>query len=537
MDPAESAGLRHLFFSFGGLFLLDFDASHKLINTTEGGDRFVTDNYKSGFRYQQTVSSGLGWEIPFHVTLPVGVSIGLDLLAGTNASFDRYAKSPEAARRMGEPSLPVRASDLKSWTVGDNVMYLARGGVGFAAGVGIPPLVGAAAFYFMEGDWFVYVEKTDATHAYVKVTNTKATSAGALASAAIVGISVAKFAQVDRTFSFVYDLNNYQARHAYEDALHGSLSPSQRIADNKLGGVERVFSAIDNSYGTMGSWYFGLPLFSTVGGKSGDVFNTEKFVNHKDGSRSLVHTGIFIDHEYTAGWLSKHKRHINDFFATAYTRTDDKGVSTQGYSGQYLWAFESDRVSADKLREELDELAAKTGLASVRSIRTPSDGRMGYLNIKFTAELSQQAVDALMAWATRAPQSLVSALSNNSSAAVESYFSGAVADAASVCADGSDEKALADLVACKAQLVEKTRAANNSMIEELRAMARAKGTNQKEFALHFGRFGKGMATNQFTFRSLLQLTRGAPPKITLTMEGERISRFKKVISASSFAIQ
>src|SRR5262249_5101147 len=160
-----------------------------------------------------------------------------------------------------------------------------------------------------------------------------------------------------------------------------------------------------------------------------------------------------------------------------------KGVSFQGYAGQYFWAYESDHVSADQLKHELDELSAKTGLKAVRSFRMPTDGHLGYLNIKFSAELSQQATDALMAWATVSPLTLAGTLGDAGVAAVESYFSSRMVDPDHLCvvkAGEAPQKTL-DPATCKAQLVLKTKAANSEMVRELRAMAQAKNKDLKEF--------------------------------------------------------
>ena len=532
-DPSESAGLRHLFSAYGGIFLLDFDKSQKLVNETPSGDRMVLDDYRDGFRLLQNVNEGLGVEVPINYAIPGGLTVGLDLLVGKNVSFDRYVRTREDVDQIGRPRIPTRAADLSSWTAGDNVLFLARGGVGFAFGIGLTPVAGAAAYYYAEGDWFLYIEKTANDHVYLKLTSTGLHSFGVLANSIIVGLGTDVFAEADKGFSFSYDLNNADARRAYEDALHGSLGPSDRMAAAGTGNVKRVLTTQSASLGAMRNWYFGIPLLDTIGGKTGQIYSYDNTYNHEDGSDSAVHSGIYVDQTYSAGWLSDHERHVNDFFGSAFTHHSGRGVESKGYLGQYFWAFESTHVSSRKVHEELARLAAKTGLVSAQSIDVPNEKHLGYLNIKFTAELSRQTTDALLDWARSSPAVMADLLTGTGQGGIEDYFQSG-ADPSALCnASGSD------LGACKTGLLSETRLASRQMVSALQAMAETRDRDPKAFARHFGEFGKEMATNQFTFKEVLALTHGAPMTLTLALEGERISLFKTVIAppTGSFALR
>ena len=437
-DPSDSAGLRHLFFSFGGLFLLDFDKSQKLINETSDGEHIVMDDYRSGFRLLQNVNAGLGVEVPLNYWVPGGVTVGLDLLAGKNASFDRFVQTRDEVAALGAPRIPKRAADLSVWSTGDNVLFLARGGIGFSAGMGFTPVAGAAAYYFAEGDWYLYIEKTENNHVYLKVTSTKVHSLGVLANSIIVGLGADLFKETDKGFSYSYDLNDANARLAYEDALHGSLGPSDRMAASSEGHVARVLTSKVASTGGMRNWYFGIPLLDVVGGRRGKVYSFDNTYNHEDGSRSMVTSGIYVDHKYSAGWLSDHAVYINDFFGNYVTHVSTSGETSTGYQGEYFWAFESSKTSAREVRKELASLAAKTGLRSILSIDLPKKKHLGYLNMKLSAELLQKATDALMDWASATPHAMVAMLTDSGQGRIENYFS-ANADTNRLCGNSGGD--------------------------------------------------------------------------------------------------
>ena len=529
-DPTEAAGLRHLFSQYGGIFLLDFDRSHKVINQSRNNDRLVVDDFQNGFRLLQNTNAGIGIEVPIHYGLPGGVSVGLDLLSGTNLSFDRYVKNRDELARMSAPRVPTRATDLSEWTVGDNALVLTRGGVGFAVGVGLSPVFGAGAYYFAEGDWYLYVEKTENNHAYLKITNTKIHLFGVLAHGIIAGIGASHFNETDQGFSFNYDLNDEEARLAYEDAVHGSLGPSDRLTELGTGKVVRILTSQSSSRGVMRRWYFGIPFFNTHGGSSGHIYGYSNTYFNQDGSNSIVNSGIYINHRYSAGWFSTHDRHFNDFYGSTFTNTAKTGEVTKGYAGQYLWAFESSSVSGAKLYNELGFLAAKTGIDAIRSIQVPQQRYLGYLNIKFSADVSQKTTESLMSWAHADTVTLSNVLKHSALENIENYFKGEKeeSDPDHLCRVNSSMS----LQDCKTQLMHVTSVASSQMATELRAMAETKDTDGNSFALHFGNFGAQMATNQFTFREVVGLTAAAPMTMTLAIEGERVSRFKKVFNAS-----
>ena len=520
-----SAGLRHLIFKFGGLFLLDYDRSEHLINQTDGGDSIVLDDYRNGFRLIQNETKALGIDIAFNFAIPTNVPVGLDLLAGTNVSFDRFAPTRDAASKMQKPRLPSRAPDLTDWSEGDNVLFLARGGVGFSVGADWNHVAGPAAYFFAEGDWYVYIEKYSPNHAYVKVTNSQILSLGVVGNSVVAGLGIEAFKEADQGFSFRYDLNDPTAAKAYEDAIRGNFEPSEKFADAGTF-VSRAATNQTAWLGLVRYWYFGVPFLASINGNTGQIHSRTSVLNHENGNRSTIYSGLYVDHLRTGGWLSKHAMSINNFIGSRYIEKGPNGQISSGYLGQYLWAWESSKGSYRKIHKHLAALVAKTGLESLLSINIPEENKLGYLNMQFQANLPQETVDLLMEWATGFQETGADLLMQSSQKGMETYFS-AGQDSLGIC-----EASVQDIGECKARMVRETRRATRKLMLQLKAMAVTKNTDFPAFVRHFGEFGKQMATNRFTFSQILELTQKAPLEMTFSMGGERISILRKVITRS-----
>ena len=511
----------------------DFDSDQELINQSSSGDHLVLDDFSSGFRLIRNYSFTVGNPPPWHFGIPTGTPIGIGIMAGKSISSDRFIKDRSEASRLPLLNVPWRATDFSKWATGDSMTFQASGGIGFSVGVSWGD-VAAGTYFFAQGQWLVYVEKTASNLAYVKITKTKIHSLGASVSGSLFDLNIELFRSADKAFSFQYDLTNQNAAFAFEDALHGNLVPTEKMATDAATShhVTRVATSQGAEIGFLRSWYFGLPLFWGVGGSNGKIYSIDHELMHSDQSTSHVEQGIYVDESGTSGIISNHQRRINDFIATHTQDSQADGSSTLSYSGQFTWGFQQGEVNDFRFSRALKRLMTQTGLGDRLTLEIPR-GQYGYLNILFEANLSQQTTDALMNQVLSNPNMIADSAQIMLKKRIETYFS----DKKDV--DGLCKKYLRDnenlsLSACVNRIKIDNSSSIKKMLVELREMSNFKNKNPKQFVLHFSEFGRLMISSPFTFETVLDMTQQTPVEMSLAIEGERVSQFLRDLSPAEF---
>src|SRR5262249_10682799 len=143
----------------------DFSSSRQIVNLTAArnswnpyGTDFLEDvssrlesleyrNYRNGFKVTDfsTLDIGLGTALTFYYANATGLSalfwaqVGILPLIGKEMKTVRYVRDMAAVMALRPArSVPMKASDLASWSRGDQLSYTSKGGIVFFAGVGAP---------------------------------------------------------------------------------------------------------------------------------------------------------------------------------------------------------------------------------------------------------------------------------------------------------------------------------------------------------------------------------------------------------------
>ena len=530
--PGHAAGFSELgprarerAFSISNIFAVSLDRQKHVVNQSDGGEELVMDDFSAGFRVISNTDAGIGQVGPMHFPIPRALGVGIDLELNKSVASDRYAATQEDANKMKKPVVPYDSSVLDSWHVGDNLTAMTQGGIGFSAG---PPDLGpinVGPYFWAEGDWVIYVEKTAEDHVYLKITKSKLRSFGVYAdTSGMMGIGAEKFKSTDNAFSFRYDLSSERGRFAFEDAMKGHLKPSEDISDKEAKGpVIRAEVTRNASLGYVRYWYLSL-FFWNHSATQGKVYATSDERNHEDGSSSHVEYAMWLNEATTGGIFSRHKQTTDDFYAEYYTHEARDGKVTHGYSGTFTWEIQRNKVGEKALQKFLDKLTDKTGLDDDLALKLPkTKNDYGYMDVMFEAYLGQDAVDELMDTVIRRGSAIELKLSGTAQALMNAYF--AKGDDEGLCPAGDQKPPADEIDDCKSRVNEASQTAVRKMVDELKMMAGLKESDQKEFVKHFAEFGRQMTANRFTFGAIMSATSAEPMDMNLSITGSRVSKF------------
>lgn len=530
-DPwIQSSEMKSSAFDIGSIFFLNFDLEKKIINQTHGGSDLILDDFRGGFRVIQNKSVSIGNPPIWNFIIPVGIPVGLNLNIDTQVTTDRFIQNKAELENLPRVSIPLRPKDLASWKTGDNLSFGADGGIGFSVGVGWG-VVGAGPYFFAQGSWYIYVEKTDTNSAYLKITNGNLHSLGAAAGSSFVSIGIEKFQQADTGFSFNYDLTDPKAILAYEDAIRGNIEPTEKLADApNATAVQRRATHKNAFMGFMRNWYFGLPLFWNSTAASGKVYVINQERLHADQTKSLVRYAVSVNESATNGIASNRKRTIRNFYAYHYSHAGLRGRNSHGYSGEFIWGHEQEKMSQKQFQKAFNKLLTELNLKTRLGMQIPNE-KFGYLNIQFETKLPEETTNALIAKASGSPEEVHALFKGSAQSEIEQYFMNGT-DPDGICIKSSRNTENESIPKCRARLIRESNEATQLAALELRLMESAKISDPESFVKHFAEFGKQLTENRFVFDGVLKLVKESPIEMSLSMEGERISILSKDVSRS-----
>ncbi len=520
---------------------VDADMSKVLINQAqivelaENKISFPADNPSLGFRQIQTDSVNLkagiygGWyqyNGSFAGSL-FGAGVTIMPVAGSSVTVNRFVANEKEAEHLPQVLIPAKYQALNSWRPHDSISYQNRGGIIFAVGAGFA-FTGLAGDFFAAGDWKTYVEKIDASHVYVKVTNIKITSMDIMVGNFVSYGMLSDFKKTDNMFSYIFDLSDPRGQVAYEAMVHGSIMEAQDLNAKNPTLAELILTEDGGTSGIEKKFYFGLP-FLNVSHDSGNLINYSNTVFHQDNSQSDVEYGLYWS-EGQRNLLGRHRDFTKSFYATSYvtttspTKDQQAGVSEKGIYGTLTLSYENDNSGESTIKMLIGKMVKQTGMRNqLQFVGGDAEGTHGYLHLSLTLNFPEAATRSLMSRAAQVNYD-VAPMENY----IEHYFN-VLNDPEDFCRTSTDNGN--DFDHCKLGVKGEARHA----IDDLRAAlvrmnAADKKGDRKAFVQAYSKFGEAMLKNEFVFALAEQMARTSNLSIIFEAEGESISQVKKAVA-------
>ncbi|OFZ53084.1 MAG: hypothetical protein A2428_02565 [Bdellovibrionales bacterium RIFOXYC1_FULL_54_43] len=553
--------------SFGGVagnfFELDFGASaigpvrfdvlcfigvrleKEIINLTphptERGPSLVSDDFRDGIEVTQSRTVDLGFGPNGIATGSpalslINPSLGLLPVFGSKAVSRQYVRTLDESKKIDHLRLPAHGSDLEAWAPGFEVQFKASGGMVLSAGTGYQGAAGVGARYLVMADWQVGIKKLGPKQAYVQAIRTRLHSLAFSPGAAFAFVELSGIQSVGDEFSFIFDFNDSRAVEAYEGLIRGRMTATQLLVEDPQSGVKALSRRHNHLGGKFTNWFLGIPELVFGFRTKGFVHASMDVIGREGREPVRLELAARLDEKAKGGiFLRNHSKTTKaDFYATHFTRGP-----LSGYAAQYLWSFEQERASTKNLRQALSSLMAQTGLRKALEVEVPHS-KSGYLRARFKMLISQAATDRLM----RVSLEDADAFRAFSLALLTNYFENGD-DPDDLCPKQpvlanppvSDEippppfETRKDIPLCIERLRSKTLAATDKMVKLLQEMSLQSGS-ARNFVRAYAKFGSALLANQFTFGAVLKVIENEPAKIDYIIEGERISRFKRLIKVT-----
>jgi hypothetical protein len=450
----------------------------------------------------------------------LGAGAGLVPVGGGSLTSSRFIKNERDLGALAQLRIPTHASDLDAWALNDSVMYQARGGILFSVGVGYAG-AGSNMGYLATGEWNTYVEKTGEKSAYVKITSSKLQGLDFSNGTIVASVGTSFFMNSDNAFSYDFDLTDKAASNAYEAMIHGSVKQAQELAAKRDGKVKLNLTRKSKEKGRVNHLYFGLPILFNMSKHSGQIYNTSDTIFHEDGSKSHVEYGLYMEGK-DKNFIYRHKESSKTFTGITYENTDKTGKTIDGRFAKIVFAYENNHSGNKTISDAVADMIKSTGLRKQLSVKVTEPANVtGYTLVSLEAIIPEEATERLL----RVGKFNFEAASQR----VNDYFVGQ-GDPDRLC---DPEVITNSVAACRDDVRYDTVKAFKDMSQSLQNMRKSSAKNdRKAFAKAYGKFGKAMLKNQFTFQTVQSMTSSTPLEITFTAEGQKISKTRKKIQSA-----
>jgi hypothetical protein len=518
-------------------FYIDFDWGSWTVNLTPYGlpavsgrsrDRMVVDDYRSGLQKMShcSLTGGLGASLAYWFNSAAILAghlwayVGIMPILGREVDSVKYFKTPTEAENLKAYSkVPGHARDLKSWSQGDSITYVSRGGVLFAATSGFYAIdVGATAL--ARGSWETYVEKIGSDQVYLKITKGTLASLSVFTGVTLIEVSVTGFTSTDDGFSFLYNMSTEVGRKAYEDAIRGNVIASEKIAAAaprnyvETTPVMKVSTFKTLTTGRLINAQMGIPIIWNENYSRGKISSFTASEFHLKNKVAKAHYGIYSEEKNFHLWNRNRETDLM-FYGSHYTIRNSERTDV-GMFGRYSYAYKNDHSDSEKLNLAIYNLVRRTAMNELK-VDIPSKN-LGYSAIDFDTTLSKENTLHLIDVAQRqGKQSLYKVADRY----LQSYSM--AKDPYNFC---KGESLGPILQHCQNELRDDTYSAIEKMYEALLEMGAEKNRDPKAFARAYGDLGQAIVKNFITFRTILEIA-GPGVEINYLLEGSRISMYYK----------
>ena len=506
---------------------LDTNSSHRVVNLTpssEAGKALTLYDYRNGFQIIDThdLEYGLGAEGSFLL----GNTTGLSSLAWLNVGIlpvrteklvsARFAKNKEMVNNLPKINAVPNAKTLRKLTDGDAVTYMSRGGIIFWAGIG-PSLISLDVSYYAGGEFQSYIEKLDADHVFVRISDKKIESFGVQTGAVIVAAESAKYNITGKSFSFLVNYNSELGAKVYSDLLRGNIAAVQKLALTESSDAVKIWdNANSTRNGHASTFKIGVPyLFHYSWGKQ--TYSELTRVESLACDRELkIQYGVYMKEKDKSNTKMAEERR-EGFYGASFKVTEGKSkVVSKGFFGQLLWNYSRDGANSETLKEAMDDLDARTGLGELVNLTIPEDEEdLEFTSLSLRMHFNANNTKSLI---HRVNTMDKSDLVRTGLRLVNEYFS-----------DGTDEDGIcgtiSDLNSCRDIISSKVKSTASAMYDSVQMIERALDSEKERAAtLAYAKFGENMLTNQFTFQ-LGTMLAGKGLNLDYVVEGTDISSY------------
>ncbi|MGE3262960.1 MAG: hypothetical protein AB7K68_14360 [Bacteriovoracia bacterium] len=494
---------------------LDFGSTTRIVNLSPGKS-LAAQSYSQGFRVVNTSvrALGVGAEYSLNSENTTGlsqgffVSVGLRPIVGREVKSISYARDLRAVDKiLEERALPRSAQDLRLWANGDSVSYATKGGVLFFGGAGFVA-ASVTATILAQGEFQTHVEKLDASHVLVKLTDSHLDAVGLQVGNVIADLGTKHFSKIADSLSYRIDISTPAGAKTFESMIQGNIAAAQKLAATS-DTVRPYQKSTLQQVGNLNTMYIGVPVLLNTKLSAGKVRELNLTRSLRNNTLLRTHYGIYLNEQKTNA-LTEHHFTTEAFYGSSFrlTHNDSRPIKS-GYFGQYFWSFENNKASGASLTDSMKEIARKTGLRLL-VLQAPKGEDLGYASVSLRAQFGEAKMKRIMDVAQRMPKpKMLGAVLSM----IDTYLNTGKGDVDGVCANYEGE--------CSLALVNETIVAISEMHEAANEMAQA--DSDQAYAEASARFGKAMMANQFTFRTAVLLA-GSGVQLDYIVEGRDLSR-------------
>lgn len=522
---------------------LDFDYGDEVVNLTNGnGGRTLTfsDSSRDGYRAYDyaKLEGGLGAQLGWAFGNSTGLApslwatVGLMPLKGGAVEAQRfYANRSSLDDRDNIPSAARALKALETMRAHDVLSYDTYGGIVFWASAGYGFLINVAGVGLAQGDFTIRLEKIDADHVYVKITDANVKAFGLQVGNIVSQLAFTEFSRYSNGLGFSINIHDRMGQKAYYDLIRGNVAPIQKLAQAGNPAV-RAFDEMQLSrVGSSSRIWAGIPLlFSYTWSKSRyyDVLRDRYYACGR--SLHATHGTFFSRREGSAFGVAQ--QNTKAFYGTAYTlNSAAKGSRpiSRGYFGELVWSYRGNYTKPDTFRRAMEKLGADTGLGEQLELDVPDDitERLEFTSLTLRARFSAKHVLRMV---ERARSLDVAQVASMATALARTYFASGV-NPSLVCeaAKIAEAKEAPTGEACVTEVVSRTSSGADRMMSAIATMNGAlKRGDERRATRAFAEFGEAMLTNQFTLQTGLRLA-GADLPVDYVVEGSDFYRYQSLM--------
>ncbi len=531
--PKKKVKVRVLPLVFG-----NYDIFKKVVNLTAGelqtaNTPVILDDFKAGFQVSQMKSYNLGLGIAPQVYVDnatglMALSTGVVGLAATKNSlvqFERFIETEEEVSQMANLPIPYKKNQLDLYKTGESVYFENTGGMLFIGGVSVAGVFTGGSVV-AEGGFKTFVTKTDHNKVSVQVVKTKINNTTLFTGFTVIKLDAASNKQLNRGFSYNFDLNSDAAIDAYERLLAGNAVPAQELsARGAFTGVV-ITDTFNNSQNVRSRGLtIGIPMVFIYNWSTGKTYGQTETLYHENNSKTDLNYGVYFK-ELNGRFFHKHKKLVRTFYSgKALNKTSKGSVISQDQLATYLWSYENDSSKSTTFKKALKTFQKDLGLRSVFNPSISPKEILGYMKLEAQVEIPEsytkrmiKAIDA----------GLVSDVMVKQSAnLINDYF--AKGDLDELCLNEDDE-VIAQGPSCKDKLARQTKISLKKINSILSQMN--KSANAAEFTALHALVGKEVVKNQFVLGTFFAMDSKCELSYKVKLEGERLSRVIKKVAAN-----
>ena len=501
--------------------------SGKAIQDSGTVNSLVIDDYKNGFRVEKynSLDAGLGLSGHWWYDNASGLQkiffayVGLIPVKGTKTFSSQYVLTKAQIRKvplMSKP--PMKAQDLKSWTVGDSLTYMTSGGLISFTGAGFGPIASGITS-IAKGTWSVFVQKTDESTAYVKITKGNLKSFAIDSNAGLVSLGTSQFNNADKGFSFLINIASDKGQKAYEDLVRGNVAGVQDLVKNNIA-VRTVETSSVREKGKFINLFVGIPILLNSTFSAGTIQNVTNSDVKIDDSKISVDYGIYTRDSRTRVF-NTHTYKTSVFYGADYTISNEKGTGRSIF-GKYSIDLADEDASSNDVRRFISEMVSKTGLNQVVT-NVPKTGDLDYAGAHIDFTISQDQTLTMIKAATHMSKT---AFVSSQMKSVRAYVNSS-RDPWNLCVQSQGFKD-----DCADKLMKNSERIFGDMHDALIKMKANLWKNPATFTRAYAELGQAIAENAFALQSAIKLA-GEGVEVYYRIDGARVSLFEIYMQTGS----